>query len=206
MIVTSSYPCLLLFITILITGAFYPCSVCVAFLDTPYLTKPFTLSSYATSTTNKINYGFLKSKNGSSLCRDSARDAPQCQHNADKTKTFLLKTAEFRKEKSLGMIVLIMFCTMAFIWPIHVSPVMATDDAASATIAAAIQNLMEAAGDKDKSFEALKNVADIITDGKGIGGSLSYSKCRTRVSFVMFTRTTFPPTNQSIIYSHILLS
>lgn len=74
------------------------------------------------------------------------------------------------------MIVLIMFCTMALIWPIHISPVMATDDAASATIAAAIQNLMEAAGDKDKSFEALKNVADIITDGKGIGGSLSYSK------------------------------
>jgi hypothetical protein len=174
MIATSSYPRLLLFIIILITAAFHPYSVCVAFLDTPYLTKPFTLSSYATSTPSKINYSFLKSKNWSSLCRESAHNTPQCQHNADET--FLLKRTEIRKEKSLGMIVLIMFCTMALIWPIHVSPVMATDDAASATIAAAIQNLMEAAGDKDKSFEALKNVADIITDGKGIGGSLSYSK------------------------------
>jgi hypothetical protein len=176
MIATSIYSRHLCFIVLSFTTAFYRHSLCAAFLHTPFLTRSsFHLSSYGSS--GNTIHSLLKSKNGSHFLNSRYKTTWNVQRQQNADETILYKTTDIRKEKSFGLIALIMCCTMALVWPIHSSPVMATEDAASATIAAAVQNLMEAAGDADKSFEALKNVADIITDGKGIGGSLSYGKC-----------------------------
>jgi hypothetical protein len=44
------------------------------------------------------------------------------------------------------------------------------------TVVNAVKNLKEARGDELASFKALENIGDIITEGKGIGGSISYSE------------------------------
>ena len=49
-------------------------------------------------------------------------------------------------------------------------------DYASETVTAAVSSLKEAEGDAKKSFQAFEEIAAIIAEGKGIGGSVNYSK------------------------------
>lgn len=58
-----------------------------------------------------------------------------------------------------------------------------------------VQQLKENAGDVDKTFGTLEEIAKIITEGKGVGGSLSYGellhlcvcllKCRAEVGLAV---------------------
>jgi len=50
------------------------------------------------------------------------------------------------------------------------------NDYASETVVNAIKSLKETIGDEVASFKSLENIGDIITEGKGVGGSVSY--CR----------------------------
>lgn len=45
------------------------------------------------------------------------------------------------------------------------------------TVDNVIRNLKDATGDASKTFKVFENINDIITEGTGVGGSLSYSKC-----------------------------
>jgi hypothetical protein len=63
---------------------------------------------------------------------------------------------------------------LAFTPVINTSPAFAYDDYASDTVQKAIQSLNEAAGNTDKTFDAFENIAEIIAEGKGIGGSVDY--------------------------------
>ena len=44
------------------------------------------------------------------------------------------------------------------------------------TVELVIQSLKDATGDATMSFKVFETINDIITEGKGVGGSLSYSK------------------------------
>ena len=68
-------------------------------------------------------------------------------------------------------------------------------DYASETVTTVVQQLKENAGDVDKTFGTLEEIAKIITEGKGVGGSLSYGellhlcvcllKCRAEVGLAV---------------------
>jgi hypothetical protein len=49
-------------------------------------------------------------------------------------------------------------------------------DYASDTVQAAVQELTSASGNIDQTFKAYENIAGIITEGKGVGGMVNYSK------------------------------
>ena len=44
------------------------------------------------------------------------------------------------------------------------------------TVEVVIQNLKDATGDSSKTIKVFENISEIITEGAGVGGSLSYSK------------------------------
>jgi hypothetical protein len=52
-------------------------------------------------------------------------------------------------------------------------------DYASDTVQAAVQELMTASGNIEQTFKAYENIAGIITEGKGVGGMVNYSKSST---------------------------
>jgi hypothetical protein len=68
-------------------------------------------------------------------------------------------------------------------------------DYASETVTTVVQQLKENTGDVDKTFGTLEEIAKIITEGKGVGGSLSYGellhlcvcllKCRAEVGLAV---------------------
>jgi len=47
-------------------------------------------------------------------------------------------------------------------------------DYASETVVNAIKSLKDTIGDEVSSFKSLENIGDIITEGKGVGGSVNY--------------------------------
>eukprot|EP00957_Ditylum_brightwellii_P081129 6171510-Ditylum_brightwellii.AAC.1 len=49
-------------------------------------------------------------------------------------------------------------------------------DYASETVTAVVKRLDESAGNIEQTFTTFEDVAAIITEGKGVGGSISYSK------------------------------
>ena len=51
-----------------------------------------------------------------------------------------------------------------------------SSDYASETVKAAVQSLKDASGNVDATFKAYENIAGIITEGKGVGGMVNYSK------------------------------
>lgn len=57
-------------------------------------------------------------------------------------------------------------------------------DYASETVTAAVSTLKKAEGDAGKSFQAFEEIAAIIAEGKGIGGSVNYSKCMVHMHCV----------------------
>lgn len=51
-----------------------------------------------------------------------------------------------------------------------------SSDYASETVTQAVNSLKDARGNADATFKAYENVAAIITEGKGVGGSINYRK------------------------------
>jgi hypothetical protein len=49
-------------------------------------------------------------------------------------------------------------------------------DYASETVTEAVQSLKDAAGDSETTFKVYEGIAAIITEGKGVGGSINYRK------------------------------
>ena len=49
-----------------------------------------------------------------------------------------------------------------------------SSDYASATVKEAIQQLQSSAGNAEETFKAFENINEIITEGKGVGGSINY--------------------------------
>ncbi|CAB9510532.1 expressed unknown protein [Seminavis robusta] len=56
----------------------------------------------------------------------------------------------------------------------HNNAAFAYNDYASDTVQSAMQTLKDAGGDADRTFDAYENIAEIIAEGKGIGGSVDY--------------------------------
>lgn len=52
---------------------------------------------------------------------------------------------------------------------------LSSTDYAGDTVSSAVQMIQEASGNREKTFTAYQNIRDIITEGKGVGGSLSFS-------------------------------
>lgn len=145
---------------------------CSAFTSFPCSVRP-------AAATKKIDISYILEKKspvavlrGFSNLPSPSKVAPFAVQKNDGEKSV---ASSWNTNKSLG-IVLLLSCCIVFNSPLFSEPVFAFEDYASDTVTAAVKNLNDAVGDKDKSFLALKNVAEIITDGKGVGGSLSYSK------------------------------
>ena len=54
-------------------------------------------------------------------------------------------------------------------------------DYASETVTTVIQDLKKASGNGDETFKVYENIAGIITEGKGVGGMVNFSKLENRV-------------------------
>lgn len=50
-------------------------------------------------------------------------------------------------------------------------------DYASETVQQTLQALKDASGNTEATFKVYENIAGIITEGKGVGGMVNYSKC-----------------------------
>ena len=53
------------------------------------------------------------------------------------------------------------------------------NDYASETVTAAVQSLKDSTGDTKATFSTFESIAEIITEGKGVGGSINYSTLHT---------------------------
>lgn len=49
-------------------------------------------------------------------------------------------------------------------------------DYASDTVQEAVQSLKDSSGNAESTFKVYENIADIITEGKGVGGMVNYSE------------------------------
>jgi hypothetical protein len=70
-----------------------------------------------------------------------------------------------------------MICSLALLWHVAVpATAVAFDDNdyASDTVQEAVNKLRAATGSTEKTFDVMKDVADIITEGKGVGGTVDY--------------------------------
>jgi hypothetical protein len=56
------------------------------------------------------------------------------------------------------------------------APAYEASDYASETVTQAVKSLNDAQGNADSTFSAYENIAAIITEGKGVGGSINYSE------------------------------
>ena len=54
-------------------------------------------------------------------------------------------------------------------------------DYASETVTTVIQDLKKASGNGDETFKVYENIAGIITEGKGVGGMVNFSKLENKV-------------------------
>ena len=63
-------------------------------------------------------------------------------------------------------------------------------DYASETVTAAVTSLKEAQGDVSKSFQAFEEIAAIIAEGKGIGGSVNYNGVQLERGYIADEDTT----------------
>eukprot|EP00568_Trieres_chinensis_P006173 CAMPEP_0183307690 /NCGR_PEP_ID=MMETSP0160_2-20130417/18729_1 /TAXON_ID=2839 ORGANISM="Odontella Sinensis, Strain Grunow 1884" /NCGR_SAMPLE_ID=MMETSP0160_2 /ASSEMBLY_ACC=CAM_ASM_000250 /LENGTH=283 /DNA_ID=CAMNT_0025471331 /DNA_START=53 /DNA_END=904 /DNA_ORIENTATION=+ len=70
------------------------------------------------------------------------------------------------------------------------APAYESADYASETVTDAVQNLNNAAGNVEQSFSAYEDIAAIITEGKGVGGSLSYTGVKLERGYVADEDTT----------------
>eukprot|EP00559_Dactyliosolen_fragilissimus_P001900 CAMPEP_0184864716 /NCGR_PEP_ID=MMETSP0580-20130426/15904_1 /TAXON_ID=1118495 /ORGANISM="Dactyliosolen fragilissimus" /LENGTH=278 /DNA_ID=CAMNT_0027363619 /DNA_START=133 /DNA_END=969 /DNA_ORIENTATION=+ len=73
-----------------------------------------------------------------------------------------------------------------------ISTAMAYDDMdyASETVSEVVQSLKDSVGSVDKTFKVFEGLADIITEGKGVGGSLSYTGVTLERGYVADEDTT----------------
>jgi len=58
------------------------------------------------------------------------------------------------------------------------------NDYASETVQAAVQSLKDASGNIEQTFKEFKNVADIITEGKGVGGTINFKGVQLERGYV----------------------
>jgi len=56
------------------------------------------------------------------------------------------------------------------------APAYEPSDYASETVTQAVNSLKDAQGNADSTFSAYEGIAAIITEGKGVGGSINYRK------------------------------
>lgn len=79
-------------------------------------------------------------------------------------------------------------------------------DYASDTVQEAVQALKDASGNADSTFKVYEDIAGIITEGKGVGGMVNYSKfplCFALFSFAVHSGHTKAVTD---LFSHSELS
>ncbi len=87
-----------------------------------------------------------------------------------------------------------------------------SDRYASETVTNVVTKLQSSAGDVDATFNTLEEVAKIITEGKGVGGTLTYGACtvNNRMSLFISDLASFrlPPHNPPLMicFSFLLLS
>lgn len=68
--------------------------------------------------------------------------------------------------------------------PLATPPAVAYEDSdyASETVTAVVDSLRKAGSNAEETFKVYENIAAIITEGKGVGGSINYRKYPTRLS------------------------
>mmetsp|Transcript_36875 Transcript_36875/g.77854 ORF Transcript_36875/g.77854 Transcript_36875/m.77854 type:complete len:280 (-) Transcript_36875:274-1113(-) len=74
-------------------------------------------------------------------------------------------------------------------------------DYASETVTTVVSRLKSSAGDVDASFGTLEDVAKIITEGKGVGGTLTYDGVRLNEGFIADEDTTIYNPGLSLLTS-----
>lgn len=65
-----------------------------------------------------------------------------------------------------------------------------SSDYASETVTTAVQGLKSSSGDLDKSFSVFEDIAAIIAEGRGVGGSVSYTGVNLERGFISDEDTT----------------
>jgi hypothetical protein len=77
-------------------------------------------------------------------------------------------------------------CSLLLVGSPASSPAYEYTDYASETVLAAVQSLKDAAGNSEQTFKSYENIADIITEGKGVGGTINYKGVQLGTFFVAY--------------------
>jgi hypothetical protein len=113
---------------------------------------------------------FTKASNHVVNTRLFARNGQlQQKDDADEIDAFLE-----RPQPSKNILACLALVTALTFTPLNTIPAFAYDDYASDTVQKAIQSLKDAAGNTQSTFDAFENIAEIIAEGKGIGGAVDY--------------------------------
>jgi hypothetical protein len=75
-------------------------------------------------------------------------------------------------------------CSVLLVGSPASSPAYEDADYASETVQSAVQSLKDASGNSEQTFKSYENVADIITEGKGVGGTINYKGVQLGTFFV----------------------
>jgi hypothetical protein len=77
-------------------------------------------------------------------------------------------------------------CSVLLVGSPASSPAYEDTDYASETVQSAVQSLKDASGNSEQTFKSYENVADIITEGKGVGGTINYKGVQLGTFFVAY--------------------
>jgi hypothetical protein len=85
-----------------------------------------------------------------------------------------LEPSRRKTNRSLQVLSTAALCSLLLVGSPASTPAYEYTDYASETVLAAVQSLKDAAGNSEQTFKSYENIADIITEGKGVGGTINY--------------------------------
>jgi hypothetical protein len=122
-----------------------------------------------------LQRGVLVSARSSSLA-STARTTPESPEDSSLhvNRGPLESTRRKTNPSPLGVFSTAVLCGLLLVGSPASAPAYEYTDYASETVLAAVQSLKDAAGNSEQTFKSYENIADIITEGKGVGGTINY--------------------------------
>lgn len=131
---------------------------------------------------------------------DEASHHHDCHNDGDKSMISSVEQQRCRRRNTFGTsssLAIAIASTQLLFSPLLSSSSMAfaynydeSDKYASETVTNVVSKLQSSAGDVDATFNTLEEVAKIITEGKGVGGTLTYDGVKLNEGFVADEDTT----------------
>jgi hypothetical protein len=120
----------------------------------------------------------------SSPLGSSGRTPESLEDSSLAEKRGYLEPSRRKTNPSLQVLSTAVLCSLLLVGSPTCAPAYEYTDYASETVLAAVQSLKDAAGNSEQTFKSYENIADIITEGKGVGGTINYKGVQLGTFFV----------------------